>query len=62
MHDRFDVPVTLYIWERIRPMRNDQKARGGHLGGPVLSGLHRGELVPHEAEQGAIAEIVALRA
>ena len=46
-------------------MKADQKARGRYLGGKVPFGFRRGEsgeLVPHEAEQEAICEIVALRA
>jgi hypothetical protein len=40
-------------------------ARGGYLGGKVPFGFRlgeSGELVPHEAEQEAICEMVALRA
>ncbi len=46
-------------------MKADQKARGRYLGGKVPFGFRRGEsgeLVPHETEQEAIREIVALRA
>ena len=46
-------------------MKADQKARGRYLGGNVPFGFRRGEdgeLVPHEAEQEAIREMVALRA
>jgi hypothetical protein len=46
-------------------MKADQKARGRYLGGTVPFGYRRGEsgeLVPHEAEQEAILEMVALRA
>lgn len=46
-------------------MKADQKARGRYLGGKVPFGFQRGEsgeLVPHEAEQLAIREIVSLRA
>ena len=46
-------------------MKADQKARGRYLGGKVPFGFRRGEggeLAPHEAEQEAIREIVALRA
>jgi putative DNA-invertase from lambdoid prophage Rac len=53
------------IRERITQEKRDQKARGRFLGGTVPFGFRRGaggELVPHEAEQEAIREIVALRA
>jgi len=43
----------------------DQKARGRFLGGKNPFGCRRseaGELVPHEAEQEAIREVVELRA
>ena len=53
------------IRERIGQVKADQKARGRYLGGKVPFGFRRGadgELVPHEAEQEAIREIVALRA
>ena len=46
-------------------MKADQKARGRYLGGKVPFGFRRGdegELVPSEAEQEAIREMVALRA
>jgi hypothetical protein len=44
-------------------MKADQKARGRYLGGKVRFLLgESGELVPHEAAQEAIREIVALRA
>ena len=46
-------------------MKADQKARGRFLGGDVPFGFRLGddgELVPHEAEQEAIREMVALRA
>jgi hypothetical protein len=46
-------------------VKADQKARGRYLGGKVPFGFRRGksgELVPHEAEQEAIREIMALRA
>jgi hypothetical protein len=46
-------------------VKADQKARGRYLGGKIPFGFRRGdagELVPHEAEQEAIREIVALRA
>src|SRR5580698_3844012 len=53
------------IRERIGQVKADQKARGRYLGGKVPFGFRRGddgELVPHEAEQEAIGEIVSLRA
>jgi putative DNA-invertase from lambdoid prophage Rac len=53
------------IRERIGQVKADQKARGRYLGGKVPFGFRlgeSGELVPHEAEQEAIREIVALRA
>ena len=53
------------IRERIGQVKADQKARGRYLGGKVPFGFRRGEsgeLVPHEAEQEAIREIVKLRA
>jgi putative DNA-invertase from lambdoid prophage Rac len=53
------------IRERIGQVKADQKARGRYLGGKVPFGFRRGEngdLVPHEAEQKAIGEMVALRA
>ena len=46
-------------------MKADQKARGRFLGGSVPFGFTLGEdgdLVPHEAQQDAIREIVALKA
>jgi putative DNA-invertase from lambdoid prophage Rac len=46
-------------------VKADQKARGRYLGGKVPFGFRRGEngeLVPHEGEQGAIREILTLRA
>jgi putative DNA-invertase from lambdoid prophage Rac len=46
-------------------VKADQKARGRYLGGKVPFGFQRGddgELVPYEAEQEAIREIVSLRA
>ena len=52
------------IRERIGQVKADQKARGRYLGGKVPFGFRRGEsgeLVPHEAEQEAIREMVALR-
>ena len=53
------------IRERIGQVKADQKARGRYLGGTAPFGFRvgkSGELVPHEAEQEAIQEIVALRA
>ena len=53
------------IRERIAQVKADQKARGRYLGGKVPFGFRRGddgELVPYEAEQEAIREIVSLRA
>ncbi len=53
------------IRERIGQVKADQKARGRYLGGKIPFGFRRGddgELVPHEAEQEAIREMVALRA
>jgi putative DNA-invertase from lambdoid prophage Rac len=53
------------IRERIGQVKADQKARGRYLGGKVPFGFRLGdnsELVPHEAEQETIREIVALRA
>jgi putative DNA-invertase from lambdoid prophage Rac len=53
------------IRERIGQVKADQKARGRYLGGKVPFGFRRGEggeLIPHEAEQEAIREMVALRA
>jgi putative DNA-invertase from lambdoid prophage Rac len=53
------------IRERIGQVTADQKAPGRYLGGKVPFGFRlgeSGELVPHEAEQEAIPEIVALRA
>jgi putative DNA-invertase from lambdoid prophage Rac len=52
------------IRERIGQVKADQKARGRYLGGKVPFGFRRGdagELVPHEAEQEVIREIVAMR-
>ena len=48
-----------------RQVKADQKARGRYLGGKVPFGFRRGDdgqLVPPEAEQEAIREMVALRA
>jgi putative DNA-invertase from lambdoid prophage Rac len=53
------------IRERISQVKADQKTRGRYLGGTVPFGYRRGEsgeLVPHEIEQEAIHEMVALRA
>src|SRR5208337_1584487 len=53
------------IRERIFQVKADQKARGRFLGGKNPFGCRRseaGELVPHEAEQEAIREVVELRA
>jgi putative DNA-invertase from lambdoid prophage Rac len=53
------------IRERIGQVKADQKARGRYLGGKVPFGFRRGEsgeLIPYEAEQEAIREIIALRA
>jgi DNA invertase Pin-like site-specific DNA recombinase len=53
------------IRERIGQVKADQKARGRFLGGSVPFGFTLGEdgdLVPHEAQQDAIREIVALKA
>jgi putative DNA-invertase from lambdoid prophage Rac len=53
------------IRERIGQVKADQKARGRYLGGSVPFGYRLGddgELVPHEAEQGAIPEMVAMKA
>jgi putative DNA-invertase from lambdoid prophage Rac len=52
------------IRERIGQVKADQKARGRYLGGKVPFGFRRGEsgeLVPHEPEQEAVREMVALR-
>jgi len=52
------------IRERIGQVKADQKSRGRYLGGKVPFGFRRGEtgeLVRHEAEQAAIAEMIALR-
>jgi putative DNA-invertase from lambdoid prophage Rac len=53
------------IRERVSQSKADQRARGRYLGGIVPFGFRRGddgELVPHEAEQQAIGDMVALRA
>jgi putative DNA-invertase from lambdoid prophage Rac len=54
------------IRERIGQSKSDQKARGRYLGGIVPFGYRRagpdgGEIVPHEAEQEAIREMLRLR-
>ena len=52
------------IRERIGQVKADQKARGRYLGGKVPFGFRLGEggeLVPHQAEQEAIREMIALR-
>ena len=46
-------------------MKADQKARGRFLGGSIQFGYRLGdggELVPHEPEQAAIREMVAMKA
>jgi hypothetical protein len=51
--------------ERISQVKADQKARGRFLGGSVQFGYRLGEdgrLMPHEDEQKAIREMVALKA
>jgi putative DNA-invertase from lambdoid prophage Rac len=53
------------IRERIGQVKADQKARGRYLGGKVPFGFRRGkssELIPYEAEQETIREMLALRA
>ena len=53
------------IRERVGQVKADQKARGRYLGGRIPFGFRRGddgELVPYEAEQEAIREILSLRA
>ena len=53
------------IRERIGQAKADQKARGLYLGGTMPFGYRRGdagELVPVDAEQEAIREMVTLRA
>ena len=53
------------IRERIGQVKADQKARGRFLGGSIQFGYRLGDdgaLVPHDAEQEAIREIVALKA
>ena len=51
--------------ERISQVKADQKARGRYLGGKIPFGFRisdDGQLVPHEAEQEAIREMIALHA
>jgi putative DNA-invertase from lambdoid prophage Rac len=53
------------IRERISQVKADQKTRGRFLGGSRPFGYTRGadgELIPHEGELAAVAEIIALRA
>jgi putative DNA-invertase from lambdoid prophage Rac len=53
------------IRERISQVKADQKARGRFLGGSIQFGYRLGEggaLVPYEPEQGAIREMVAMKA
>jgi len=53
------------IRERIGQVKADQKARGRFLGGSVPFGFTLGEdgdLVPHEAQQDAVREMIALKA
>jgi putative DNA-invertase from lambdoid prophage Rac len=53
------------IRERISQVKADQKARGRFLGGSVQFGYRLGdggEMVPHEPEQEAIREMIALKA
>jgi DNA invertase Pin-like site-specific DNA recombinase len=53
------------IRERISQVKADQKTRGRFLGGSRPFGYRQGdngELIPHEGEQAAVAEMVALRA
>jgi putative DNA-invertase from lambdoid prophage Rac len=53
------------IRERIGQVKADQKARGRYLGGSIPFGYRLGddgELVPHEPEQAAIREMVAMKA
>ena len=52
------------IRERIQAVKSDQKARGRFLGGGVAFGKRKGVdggLVPHEAEQAAIKQMVDMR-
>jgi putative DNA-invertase from lambdoid prophage Rac len=53
------------IRERIGQVKADQRARGRYLGGSIPFGYRLGddgELVPHDAEQEAIREMVAIKA
>jgi putative DNA-invertase from lambdoid prophage Rac len=53
------------IRERIGQVKAGQKARGRYLGGSIPFGYRLGddgELVPHEPEQAAIREMVAMKA
>ena len=53
------------IRERIGQVKADQKARGRYLGGSIPFGYRLGDdggLVPHEPEQAAIREMVAMKA
>jgi putative DNA-invertase from lambdoid prophage Rac len=53
------------IRERIGQVKADQKARGRYLGGKVPFGYRQdvaGALIPHEGEQAAIREMIALKA
>jgi putative DNA-invertase from lambdoid prophage Rac len=53
------------IRERVSQTKADQKSRGRYLGGIKPFGFMvgaDGELVPHEAEQAAIREMIALKA
>ena len=52
------------IRERIGQVKADQRARGRYLGGKVPFGFRQGEsgeLVPHQAGQDAIREMIAMR-
>jgi hypothetical protein len=72
--ERADEALLLYVarllaWthirERIGQVKADQRARGRSLGGSIPFGYRLGddgELIPHEAEQEAVREMVALRA
>lgn len=53
------------IRERVSQVKADQKARGRYLGGKIPFGYRKGDegqLIEHEGEQAAIAEMIALRA